>query len=172
LKRKWEKKEKNIHYNEKYSRIIIFLHVGTLICALNLCVKLINKFEFWNQSWKFGKNCKTEIEKEKIKKTCSWADFSPTLGPCPAICIRMAHLLTRAEPISAYARTPVPESLTIGPHGKALILARMWSLTSGTARSRFPFSPPTEYCAWRAWPLRTPSRLYRGVGLRLPSTWV
>jgi hypothetical protein len=41
-----EKKEKNMHYDEKYTRIIIFLHVGTLSCALNLCVKLINRFEF------------------------------------------------------------------------------------------------------------------------------
>jgi hypothetical protein len=44
--KKGEKKEKNMHYNGKYTRIIIFLHVDTLICALNMCVKLINKFEF------------------------------------------------------------------------------------------------------------------------------
>jgi hypothetical protein len=40
---------------------------------------------------KFGKNCKTEIEKKKIKKTCAWADFSLALGPRPVICIRVAH---------------------------------------------------------------------------------
>ena len=65
-----------MHYNGKYTRIIIFLHVDTLICALNLCVKLINRFEFQNQSLKFGRNCKTKTEKKKIKKTCAWADFS------------------------------------------------------------------------------------------------
>jgi hypothetical protein len=51
-------------------------HEGTLICALNLCVKLINGFEFQNQSLKFGRNCKTKTEKDKEKRLY-WADFFP-----------------------------------------------------------------------------------------------
>jgi hypothetical protein len=75
---------------------LLFVH---LICAWNSSTNLNLK----NQSLKFGKNGKTEIEKKTIKKNCAWADFSPALGPRLIICICSAHstiILARPTPSS------------------------------------------------------------------------
>jgi hypothetical protein len=81
---------------KKYTRIIIFLYVGTFNWALNFCVKITENFEFKYQSLKFRKNCKSKSIDENEKEMCLSA-FRPN---------------TRAWPILHYKPIFIPLLLT------------------------------------------------------------
>jgi hypothetical protein len=137
-------------------------HEGTLICALNLCVKLINGFEFQNQSLKFGRNCKTKTEKDKEKRLY-WADFFPCPRPSKSFPIRAAHFFPLPFSLVLVAPTCGPH-LPDGFHATDSARSRSWpSRPASHALTRWPH--PSARCARSR--LGSPQRLTVGPPAQL-----